>query len=103
MSHPLENLEYAEELVIKIMENIGLSLKELKDIQTMDSDKKDSFQNYAEQVFGDLRKLQDIMTEEMNNVSTNKSRIVRRPGTDLLAITNWEAKTIADELHDLQG
>lgn len=97
----LENLERAEELVIEILESAGNAINELKEIQANDPDKNSSFMQNSTNYYEKLSQIKQILMQELSSLNPKQSTTIRRPGVDKLAISEWGATVIADNLHEL--
>lgn len=97
----LERLEEAENLVIEILELAGMSVKELKEIQANSEDKTTAFLQNCYIYYQKLANLKEIINSELASLDANPAPTARRPGVDQLAISHWEAKVIADNIHNL--
>ena len=101
MAERLENLERAEELVIGILEAAGNAIGELKEIQANDEEKTMEFVKHTVAFYDQLKEVKEILLGELNELGHGESTTMRRPGIDHLAIADWEAKVVADNLHKL--
>ena len=101
MVEQLARLEEAEELAIGLLESAGQAMAELKEVQANDGDKNYAFASYTDEYYKKLVNIRNILMEELNDMASSSTVSVRRPGVDQLAIRQWEAKVIADNLHDL--
>ena len=102
--HPqnrLENLERAEDLVIGMLESAGNVFKELKEIQSTEDKKNQTFIQNVSGYYKQLEELKDILIDELDSLQQSQAPVSTRPGIDKLAISEWEAKIIADNLHEL--
>ncbi|EAY13464.1 hypothetical protein TVAG_206320 [Trichomonas vaginalis G3] len=100
MSGRLAKLEEAEDLVIAVLNYAAQAIKELKEIQANTTEKKEEFFRNSYKYYIELQKVQEILKSELDTIS-NAQTPSRRPGVDQLAIASWEAKVIAENLHDL--
>ena len=96
----LERLEEAEDLVIHILECAAESVNELKEVQAGMQERTEAFYMNCKNYYESLGKLKTILKEEIDSIPSNQT-IARRPGIDQLAIANWEAKVVADNIHEL--
>lgn len=103
MSDILTNLEHAEDLVINLLECAGNAVSELKEIQANNFDKNNDLIRYIANFFENLDEIKQILVSEVSNLNNPQQFPIKRPGIDKLAITEWEAKVIADNLHDIVG
>lgn len=100
MSERLSKLEKAEDLVIQVLTNAASAINELKEIQANTTEKKKKFFENSYSYYIALHDIQEIIKSELDSIS-NSQTPTRRPGVDQLAIASWEAKVIAENLHDL--
>lgn len=103
MSDILTNLEHAEDLVINLLECAGNAVSELKEIQANNDEKNNVLVQYIANYFDNLYKIKQILISEVNSLNNISQLPIKRPGIDKLAIAEWEAKVIADNLHDIVG
>ncbi|KAH0793131.1 hypothetical protein GPJ56_003026 [Histomonas meleagridis] len=97
----LRNLEHAEDLVISLLENAGNAIGELKEIQANDTDKNSALIQYIAAYFDNLTEIKEILISEVNSLASSSTLPLRRPGIDELAISEWQAKIVADNLHEI--
>ena len=100
-SSRLEKLEHAEDLVIELLECAASAIKELKEIQADSSEKEAAFLENCGQYYNKLAEIRNIIFEELDGLDSSSSPPARRPGVDQLTIATWEAKVIADNVHEL--
>jgi hypothetical protein len=96
-------LEEAERLVIGLLESAGQAVSELKEIQANDDAKDKSFLRGVLDYYTHLAQVKEIILRELDSLSGTWPPPVRRPGIEQLALCEWEAKVVADHLHDLVG
>jgi hypothetical protein len=101
MSERLASLEGAEQLVIGLLEQAGQALSELKEIQAPDRDKEHGFLVHAADYLKNLVDIRRVIMQELDSLSEQRPPAVRHPGIEQLALAQWEAKVIADNLHDI--
>ena len=101
MVERLARLEEAERLVIGLLECAGRAIGELKEIQANDTEKNTAFATRTTDYYETLANIKKIILEELDSFKGAEVPSIRRPGIDQLAITEWEAKVIADNLHEL--
>ena len=101
MAHRLQKLEEAEELVIQLLETAGRAIGELKEIQANSKDKNDSLLMLTNDYYSKLSSIKEIVLSEIRSQENSETTTVYTPEIDNLAIAEWEAKVIADNLHDL--
>ncbi|KAK8847811.1 hypothetical protein M9Y10_018843 [Tritrichomonas musculus] len=101
MAERLRNLEDAEELVIGLLETAGKTVGELKEIQANDTAKSSSLLTLTKEYYSKLANIKNILNQELDSLKLVNQAQTRRPGIDKLAIAEWEAKVIADNLHEL--
>ena len=97
----LEQLERAEDLVISLLECAASSVKELKEIQANSDEKQEAFLQSTEKYLQQLCQIKEIIFSELETIDTKPNPSSRREGIDQLAIANWEAQVIADNIHEL--
>ena len=101
MCEELSNLEHAEDLVISLLENAGNAIGELKEIQANDADKNRALIQYIAAYFDNLSEIKQILISEVTSLAGSSTPPIMRPGIDELAISEWEAKIVADNLHEI--
>lgn len=101
MVERLADLERAEELAIGLLESAGQAMAELKEVQANDAEKNFAFAKSTDDFYKKLELIRDILSHELDLLAGSKSAPSRRPGIDHLAITEWEAKVITDNLQEL--
>lgn len=101
MAERLRRLEEAEELVIQLLKAAGQAVGELKEIQANDTDKTAAVLKHTNDYYSKLANIKQILNEELKSLENITQAPTRRPGIDKLAIAEWEAKVIADNLHEL--
>ncbi|OHT09518.1 hypothetical protein TRFO_21565 [Tritrichomonas foetus] len=101
MADRLANLEEAEELVIGLLETAGQTVGELKEIQANNAEKNNALLSLTNDYYTKLATIKRILTDELNALENVQPASTHRPGIDKLAIAEWEAKVIADNLHEL--
>lgn len=97
----LSKLEEAEKLIIELLETAGHTVGELKEIQANDTEKSNSLLNLSKEYYSKLVTIKKILNDELNSLELITPAQTRRPGIDKLAIAEWEAKVIADNLREL--
>lgn len=101
MTERLSKLEEAEGLVIELLETAGHTVGELKEIQANDPAKSTSLLQLTNEYYSKLASIKKILNEELKSLELITQAPTRRPGIDKLAIAEWEAKVIADNLREL--
>lgn len=101
MAERLAQLEEAENLIIQLLETAGHTVGELKEIQANDTDKSTALLTLTNDYYAKLERIKNILNEELKSLEHVTQAPTRRPGIDKLAIAEWEAKVIADNLHEL--
>jgi hypothetical protein len=87
--------------VISLLEQADAALSELKEIQANDRDKEQVFLVHAADYLKTLVTIRGIVLQSLDSLEPHRPPAARQPGIEQLALAQWEAKVIADHLHDI--
>jgi hypothetical protein len=99
MAERLAGLEEAEQLVIGLLDRVSEALSELKEVQAPDRDKEQGFLIQAADYLKNLVNIKLVIFQELDSLQEQRPPAVRHPGIEQLALAQWEAKAVADNLH----